>query len=187
MTFTITDMRKFAVEAWGPFGGDVVERWTEFNAKYFDGKLKPIPLVITQTLPYGHLLAFCSYTGKNGSPGRTITLNVPDQHDRLLADNDTLLHEMIHQCLFERGESAAHKSSGWRKEIMRLHHLITGQDIWAGRSTTVRRKVDGVSKVVRINVTNPDNNTASLKQGEIARWPHSCGICLGTLGSVTCS
>jgi hypothetical protein len=30
-----------------------------------------------------------------------------------------LLHEMVHQLLFERGEPAGHASDGWRREIMR--------------------------------------------------------------------
>jgi hypothetical protein len=34
----------------------------------------------------------------------------------LVADNNTLLHEMIHQLLFGRGEPAGHNSAGWRRE-----------------------------------------------------------------------
>jgi hypothetical protein len=102
----------------------------------------------------------------------------------LLADNSVLLHEMVHQCVQERGENAAHASEGWRREIMRLHKLITGKNIWAGCSTTARRKEkDGTSKVIRINKPNPDTGALSLTQDAIARWPHSCGICLGVLGS----
>ena len=70
----------------------------------------------------------------------TITLNVPKDHGLLLADNNTLLHEMIHQLLFERGEPAGHDSDGWRREIMRLTKVITGKEKWAGRSMTKRVK-----------------------------------------------
>jgi hypothetical protein len=176
--FSFDDMHRFAAEAWGPLGTATVNKWAEFNGRYFDGRLRPVPLVITNTLPFGKRLAFCSYNPDN--KGRTITLNVPSQHKRLLANNDTLLHEMIHQWLFECGEDPAHAGAGWRREIMRLHEVITGCRIWAGRSKT--KRIDG--KVVRINEAD-DDGTLSLPQGEIARWPHSVGIDLGQLGGVT--
>src|SRR4029077_17470816 len=100
------------------FGIRIVEQWCKFNADYFDNLLRPIPLVITNTQPFVKRLAFCSYSGDNARAGRTITLNVPKAHKELLADNNTLLHEMVRQCLFERGEDAAHASAGWRREIM---------------------------------------------------------------------
>lgn len=179
--FTFEDMRKFATEAWGPLGANTVDRWAEFNATYFQNRLRPIPLVITNTQPFGSRLAFCSWGGR----GRTITVNVPRSHDRLVADNATLLHEMVHQCCAECGEDAAHSSPAWRREIMRLHKTMTGNEIWAGRSATVRRKINGASKskVIRINVPHPDTGAPSLTQDHIARWPRSCGICLGKLGS----
>jgi hypothetical protein len=175
MPFTIADMYRFAGEAWGPLGTATVTKWKEFNERYFGGQLQPVPLVITNTLPFGNRLAFCSYDP--ASSGRTITLNVPAAHRCLLADNGVLLHEMIHQVLFERGLDAAHASEGWRNEIMRLHERITGSQIWAGRSVT--KRIDG--KVVRINKPRNDGAT-SLTQGAIARWPHSAGINLGKLG-----
>jgi hypothetical protein len=178
--FTLANMRDFAIEAWGPFGGSVVDKWVEFNDRYFGGKLRPVPLVITNTLPFGK---FCSYDP--GRHGRTITLNVPKNHEYLLADNCTLLHEMVHQYLFERGEDASHASEGWRREIMRLNKLITGKQIWAGRS--ISKRVVGedgrLSKVVRINEPHPDGRE-SLVQAVIARWPHDgMGINLGSLGA----
>jgi hypothetical protein len=139
LQFTVEDMRRFAGEAWGPLGVSIVERWCEFNATYFDGALRPVPLVLTNTLPFGNRVAFCSYNPN--TTGRTITLNVPKEHAQLLADNCTLLHEMVHQFLFERGEDAAHLSKGWRREIMRLNKQITGAEIWAGRS--VIRRIGG--------------------------------------------
>src|SRR6516164_3892638 len=116
--FTVEDMRRFAGEAWGPLGVSIVEQWCEFNTAYFDGALRPVPLVITNTLPFGRRVAFCSYSADQG--GRTITLNVPSwkyagRRYELLADNCTLLHEMVHQFLFERGEDPAHLSKGWRR------------------------------------------------------------------------
>jgi hypothetical protein len=175
--FTVEDMRRFAGEAWGPLGVNVVEQWCKFNADYFDGALRPVPLVITRAQPFGKRLAYCSYNP--GGSGRTITLNVPKDHNELLADNNTLLHEMVHQLLFERGEDAAHLSNGWRREIMRLTKQITGKEIWAGRSMTARRG----KRVVRINTPHPETKAASLPQAVIARWPHDgLGIDFGHLG-----
>ena len=100
--------------------------------------------------------------------GRTITLNVPTMFTDLRADSGTLLQEMVHQYLNERGEPAGHDSEGWRSEIMRLHELVTGKKIWAGASITKRQ--DG--RVVRINAKSPTGK-ASLTQRQIARWPHA--------------
>ena len=41
---------------------------------------------------------------------RAITLNVPTMFTDLIADSGTLLHEMVHQYLNERGELAGHDS-----------------------------------------------------------------------------
>jgi hypothetical protein len=177
VSFTFNDMLKFATEAFGPLGADTVRAWGLYNDRYFDGALKPIPLVFTRTMPFGRRVAFCSHSSNGG--GRTITVNVPDVHLYLLADkNGVLLHEMIHQFLFERGESAGHSGEPWRREIIRLHKAIAGHEIWAGRSKTARQN----GKVVRINKPHA-NGRLSLSQGDIARWPHSVGLKLGPLGS----
>jgi hypothetical protein len=85
---------------------------------------------------------------------------------------------MIHQSLFERGEAAGHESVGWRREIMRLNQLITGADIWARPSKVVHVE----KRAVRINAPHPDGRP-SMRQGDIARWPHSQpSIKLGRLG-----
>lgn len=173
MTFTFEDMLKFADEAWGQLGTNAVQKWALYNKRYFGGVLRPIPLVITHTQPFGRRLAFCSY-----GQSRTITINAPSQHHCLVGDNDTLLHEMVHQLLFERGEYPGHDGVEWRREIMRLHKTITGTEIWAGRSKTVRQ----AGKVIRINEPHSDGRV-SLTQGDIAGWPHSVNIKLGALGA----
>ena len=99
-----------------------------------------------------------------------------------MADSGTLLHEMVHQYLNERGEPAGHDSEGWRREIMRLHELVTGKKIWAGALITKRQ--DG--RVVRSNAPSPTGK-ASLMQRQIARWPHTrCGVCIGVLYPAPC-
>ena len=180
MTFTIDDMRAFATKAWGQLGSNIVDRWAEFNVVYFNGELRPIPVVVTTTLPFGKCIGL-THSGKNG---RSISLNCPRCHDRLMADNDVLLHEMLHQYLNERGENAKHAGPGWRREIMRLNLQITGRELWAGRSKSARQKIGGVSTIVRINAANKETGAASLTQMQIAGWPHSTGIDLGRLGDV---
>jgi hypothetical protein len=177
LQFSIEDMRRFGGEAWGQIGADIVDRWCEFNAAYFGGVLKPVPLVISNTQPFGKRIAFCSYDPD--ASGRTITLNVPARHHVLVADNNTLLHEMLHQYLFERGENAAHMGEPWRREIMRLTKVITGRQIWAGRSKTMR--VNG--SIIRMNAPHPETGEPSVPQKVIARWPHDgFGINFGKLG-----
>jgi hypothetical protein len=172
--FSVEDMRRFAGEAWGEFGVNIVDRWCEFNASYFDNALRPVPLVITHTQPFGKRIGFCSYN-PDSSSGRTITLNVPKRkytgrRYELLADNNTLLHEMLHQFLFERGEDAAHLSGGWRREIIRLTKQITGKDIWAGRSKSFRRG----KSIIRMNVPHPETKEPSLPQAIIAALATRC-------------
>jgi hypothetical protein len=166
--FEFDDMLRFAIEAWGARGQRAVWRWARYNADYFGGVLRPIPLVMTHTQPFGKRLAFCSYSTEGF--GRTITLNVPKAFRELVADSGTLLHEMVHQYLHERGELSGHDGEPWRREIMRLHREVTGKEIWAGASKTARQ--DG--RVVRINALGPEGQ-ASLTQDQIARWPH-CAV-----------
>jgi hypothetical protein len=95
--FTVEDMHRFAGEAWGQLGIEVVERWCRFNAAYFDNALRPVPLVITHTLPFGKRLAFCSYNPN--TTGRTINAEAAQE---VLAD----------VCLGERSSSAPPISPG---------------------------------------------------------------------------
>jgi hypothetical protein len=131
----------------GRHGDSLASTSLTSGANSNDNALRPVPLVLTNTLPFGKRLAFCSYNPD--SSGRTITLNVPQNHKVLLADNNTLLHEMVHQFLFERGEYASHDGAPWRREIMRLTKRITGKEIWAG---PVRQN----GKAIRINASHPE-------------------------------
>jgi hypothetical protein len=176
LDFTVEDMRRFAGVAWGQLGCNIVDKWCEYNQTYFGNELRPIPLVLTQTQPYGHKIGSCSGAG---NIARIIQLNVPRETTWLLADNNTLLHEMLHQLLHERGEDAKHAGDGWRREIMRLTKQITGKEIWAGRPKSARRN----GHVTKINAPHPETGKESLTQAIISRWPHDgLGIDLGELG-----
>ena len=177
-SFTAADMIHHAGEAWGDRGVAIVERWRAYNDKYFGGRLRPVPLILTHTQPFGRRIAFCSHSTAGG--GRTITLNLPGQHDVLVADAATLLHEMIHQLLFEQDEDPSHAGDPWRREIMRLQLQLTGREIWAGRSKTIRDP-HNKKRVIRINEDAADGRP-SISQAQIARWPHDgMGIKLGPL------
>ena len=88
---------------------------------------------------------------------------------------------MVHQFLFERGEDAAHRSAGWRREIMRLTKQITGKDIWAGRSKTFRRD----KHIVRMNrrTRKPKSHPCRMPSSRAGRMMGSISI-LGSWGSV---
>jgi hypothetical protein len=177
--FTFEDMHRHAAEAWGILGGDIADTWRKFNATYFNDALRPIPLIVSQTLPFGKRIGQCAHNPGHYRGGRAITLNLPNQGGHLIADNNTLLREMLHQYLFERGEDPVHMGEPWRREIMRLTKLIAGTTIWAGPSKVVRQS----GKATRINAPHPETKEPSLPQAAIARWPHDgFGINLGFLG-----
>jgi hypothetical protein len=111
--------------------------------------------------------------------GRAITLNVPTMFTDLRADSGTLLHEMVHQYLNERGEPAGHDSEGWRREIMRLHELVTGKKIWAGASITKRQ--DG-----RIKCPKPDGESVADAASDCALAARGAGFALGVAVTYSC-
>src|SRR5262245_37744141 len=100
----------------------------------------------------------------------------------LMADSGTLLHEMVHQYLNERGERAGHDSEGWRREIMRLHELVTGKKIWAGASITKRQ--DG--RVVRINAPSPTGKVVADSASDCALAARGARSALGTAVTASC-
>src|SRR6266567_9350951 len=50
------DMRSFLEHGWGELGIRVADCWRDFNDCYFDGRLKPLPIVLVATSPHGHWL-----------------------------------------------------------------------------------------------------------------------------------
>jgi hypothetical protein len=83
---------------------------------------KPQTGRFTQAQPHGRRVGVTHCSNR----GATLNvLNVPHSTKHLLADNNTLLHEMIHAYLNQRGEHSGHDGESWRCEIMRLHKQIT--------------------------------------------------------------
>src|SRR5262245_35583752 len=177
-TYTFRDMMLNLVVGWGATGRAVAKCWWQYNHTYFGGRLRPLPIFLVPTTPYGKRRGWtcCSEALTH------IALAAPRHGGVLVTDRGTLLHEMLHQFLFQRREFPSHKGEPWRQGIMRLHQQITGQDIWAGDETVGRvRTEDGGRRSKRIRQPHPETGAASLTQGQIARWPHSVGIDLGPL------
>jgi hypothetical protein len=176
--YTFEEMRRALAAGWGELGERVADCWLDYNRRYFGGQLRPLPIFLTPTSPYGHWVGLTCIS----AAVTNIALTCPREGEVLVADRGVLLHEMTHQGLFERGISHKHKDQSWCDEIMRLHRLLTGQEIWAGAYTVAKKRTaDGGRSSVRCNRPHPQTGAPSLAQGDIARWPHSVGIDLGRL------
>ena len=172
------EMRRALVAGWGRLGGRVADYWDEYNRAYFGGRLRPLPIFLTPATPFGRRIGWTCC----GGAITHIALAAPTRGTVLVADRCTLLHEMVHQHLHEKGEDFKHAGEPWRREIMRLHLALTGREIWAGKSS-VGKKIteDGDRVSVRANVPHPETGEASLSQAAIARWPYGARIDLGPL------
>ena len=175
-------MRTFMHVGWGDLGLRIAAYWADYNARYFSGKLEPIPIVLTNTSPYGHWLG-CTHCNRIRRRAHLIQLTMPAQARILVADRGVLLHEMIHQHLAERGDSPKHDGHPWCAEIMRLHYEITGRRIWATPATVAKlpaAKKGGKRKSIRRQTDDPATGLPSLDPAQIATWPHSTGLKLGS-------
>jgi len=165
-------MRDFLHHGWGPVGVRVAECWRDYNDRYFDGRLRPVPITLVNTSPHGHWLGLtCGIFAGNGDglPCRChlIQLTYPGSGESLVADRATLLHEMVHQFLVEAGLNARHAAEPWRKEITRLHLVLTGERLWCAYDQV--KKIKGTS--VRVPKPAPESGMRSIEQREIAAWP----------------
>jgi len=175
---TFAEMETFLRAGWGDFGKSVAKSWRSINRNFFKGKLEPCPIVITPTSPYGHWIGLCCGDTQNRR-ANLIYLTIPNQSNQLLADNDTLLHEMLHAYLYQVGEPAAHEDLPWMREITRIS-AMRGVMIKAQRDKIIKvRQPDGSRKSKRVK---PEG---SLSQADIARWPHTVSDwpTLGALGT----
>lgn len=166
--FTFDEMLRLATHAFGDIGKRTALLWREYNSKYFDDVLNPIPLVYVPTLPHGAHV---------GETWQTHVIYLMGQGPRRPWSfiRGVLVHEMLHQFLYQRGVSASHDSDGWRTEIMRITAKHFGKEIWAGRIKVTKVGKGKDRRSVKFNAPHPDGRK-SLTQGEIARWPHSVGI-----------
>lgn len=178
---TFEDMERFLAAGWGGKGRRAARTWLDFNRRYFGGALRPIPLIFTHAQPFGRRAGMTCCGERDG---RLIALAAPAHGDRLVADRGILLHEQIHQFLGENSEDRHHNSEPWCREIMRLHKMITGEQIWAAPELVRKTPAgahSGNRRSIRIHKPDPESGRASLSRREIARWPHSLGVNLGAL------
>src|SRR5262249_16223695 len=136
--YTLKDMRRTLEVGWGEQGVRVGDCWVAFNRLYFAGRLLPLPIFLTPVSPYGKSIGWtCS-----GGAVTHIALTAPRVGQLLVADKNTLLHEMVHQLLHESKEDYKHAGEPWCRAIMRLTKEITGKSVWAGEYT-VRKIREG--------------------------------------------
>ena len=151
---------------YGDEGTRLAMLWRSFNDQLFSASLAPVPIHQPTATPYGHWIGL--YSGNE----KRETLEIQLKRGQCINQKiEVLLHEMIHQKLWESGECSSHNHPAWCNEIMRLTREIWGVEIWA--SPSVPRKVGGKSK--RIQKPSPDGRP-SIPLSSIARWPFSLGL-----------
>jgi hypothetical protein len=171
-TATITRPDRAALEnLWRDAGTWAADTWTRLNAAHFGGRLRYHGIVWGLT-PHGHALAHTYSSGR-------ITLHPallnPQSDDPWLLEEtsgaqlgtrfaaDTLLHEMVHVCLFDRDITGPHhNSTEWCDEIVRITPQLGLPEIKAApvKPRRVNRKV----------MRKPLDG--HLPRDDISRWPH---------------
>lgn len=165
---TLKQARQIASCAFGEQGETIVDLWKAYNQKYFWGKLKPVPVLFVPTSPYGHWIGIC--VGANRKKSALIYLKDAEPWEGIRC---TLLHEMIHQYLFESGRNSSHASQDWCNEIMRISREGFGVEFWAGRYTVGKKRLKDGSRIsVRMNKRGPKGE-ASISMTRICSWPDS--------------
>jgi hypothetical protein len=165
--YTFADMRRSLVKGWGEIGERIAHTWEAFNVAYFADELRPIPIFLVPCTPFGHMVGWTCCQ----SEITHIALCKPREGTTLVADCGTLLHEMIHQFLHQRGACPKHAGQPWRDTIIRLHKQITGEPLVLIRQKVIKvRQADGTRRSAR------QSPKGAVTQGQIARWPHSFGL-----------
>lgn len=167
VTISAADLWVASTVFFGKAGQWVQDTWVSHNEAYFGSRLTPLPILFGLT-PHGGCLGHYSH-------GKSITLHTSLlrrdsdawQLTGLLGEryaSDVLLHEMVHQRLWEIGYRGAesHECAEWCDEITRISPLI-GLDCKA--KLIKRKRVDG--RQLRI----PD--AGYMTQAQISTWPHS--------------
>lgn len=175
------DMKRFLRLGWGDPAGRIADTWLEFNSRFFGGVLKPVPIILVNTSPYGKRVGCCAYSATESET--RIELTFPSDGTVLQADRGVLLHEMLHQHLCMQGLKSKHAGKPWCEGIMRLHREITGQEIWAVPQQVGKQRDPrtGARYSVRYQKPSPTTGLPSLTPEEIAMWPHSVKLDFGPL------
>jgi len=160
------ELRKLMKWTYSDRGELLADAWDRLNQTCFRGVLKPVPILLPSSPPYGHWVGLCT----GNLQGETIHIQL--KRDMPMKEHyDVLLHECLHAYLRECGESTDHNDVPWCREIMRLSTELWGVGIWASPSQP--RKVKGVSK--RVQKPRADG-AESVKRTAISRWPQSMSL-----------
>lgn len=170
--FSYNDMLKLMRWTNGEEGELITKLWSALNQKHFDNVLKPLPLWFPSAMPYGKVIG--RFTGN--PEGQSLSIQIKAS-ENFQSKANILLHEMIHQYLFETDQDVKHNALPFCNQIMRLSKDIWDKTIWA--SPSVPRKVNGISK--RIQKPSSDGSP-SIPLADIASWPHSIDLHLPIKG-----
>lgn len=160
---TEEEMMNICSWAFGDEGELLSKVWQGLNQDWFYGKLNPLPIFITNVFPYGSAIARCF-----GNPKFSIAHHIEikeslDEQKKV----DVLLHEMIHQFLFESNEKSDHNAKPWCREIMRLGKEIWDYEFFASPSVPRKVTVDGVRRSYR------EQKEGSIELKQISGFPLS--------------
>ena len=176
------DMRAFLEHGWGELGIRVAACWRDYNDRYFEGRLRPLPILLVATSPHGRWLGLHPRLPQRTRNPATSSYAHPGSGKELIADRDTLLHEMIHQALVEQGVNPHHDKEPWRAEVTRLHAALTdGEKLWCAFDQV--RKINGRS--VRIPRPAPEPTMRTIEQKEW-RGGHVVSVCDSGRCETTC-
>jgi hypothetical protein len=165
-------VREVALATFGRPGAHLADLWAFYNGRYFAGRLRPLLVLRTRVFAYGHCIGLTRFRNGDGEPYRQILVKefglrvCPRQRA-------VLLHEMLHQFLFERGDvpRGHHQSQSWCDEVMRVSAMM-GVKVWAGKYTVIRE--GGTTR--RGNKPGGAPDARVMDQDEISRWPDSISL-----------
>lgn len=163
---TLHEFRKLMEWTYSDRGVALANAWEWMNNECFYGMLKPCPILLPSSPPFGHWIGLCT----GNKEGETVHIQI--KRDLPISSHfDVLLHECLHAYLRETKQSTDHNANPWCDEIMRLTRQIWGIEIHASPDSP--RRVNGVSK----RVQKPSaTGHPSITRTQIARWPHSIDL-----------
>ena len=153
--------------------------WKTINIECFESRLQPL-FVSHEVSAYGHWIGLCQYF-----PQRQIKLATPafrhNHHEkavinRLAGFEDligshhnaamVILHEMMHQSLFEAGKNPDHDSIGWAALCGYLGEVLGLPYDYQHLKLTKVPVLDDNGNPIKIPVLDGDGNPVLLKNGK---------------------
>jgi hypothetical protein len=170
------DYRAVQADMFGDAGAWAYDEWHHHNTAYFDGRLA-YGWILWGLTPHGHRLGETQLVNGTGritlhpslvAPSSSHPWNRAARLWNTRTASDVLLHEMIHQALYQRGDDSEHNGRPWCDEIERLSPIVLGRTVKAEPVNPRRITLpDRTSKVVR------RARKGFLSRDAIAHWPHS--------------